>query len=59
MQNGAISVECDGGQTYSANHVIVTVSLGVLKENYKEMFEDISLPEEKIAAIEVGKIFCR
>lgn len=50
-----IDVKCDDGSQYSAQHVIVTVSLGVLKQNYQTLFGDgLELPQEKIATIRVS-----
>lgn len=57
-----VQVVCENGQTFEADHVIVTVSLGVLKEHAKTMF-DPTLPEKKLSAIDdlgfgiVNKIF--
>lgn len=51
---GQITVTTENGQVYKANHVILTVSLGVLKENYKSLFNPV-LSDEKINAIEVYK----
>ncbi|XP_038220441.1 spermine oxidase-like isoform X3 [Zerene cesonia] len=48
---GNVIVQCEGGQTYTARHVIVTVSLGVLKERHEKMFEP-ALPIEKTTAID-------
>ncbi|XKL59615.1 hypothetical protein PGB90_000631 [Kerria lacca] len=65
MVDNMIHVECDNDTIYLANHVIITVSLGVLKKKYKKLFEEIPLPEEKILAIEnlgigtVNKIFLK
>ncbi|XP_047522367.1 spermine oxidase-like [Pieris napi] len=56
-----VRVVCADGSTYTARHVIVTVSLGVLKERYETLFKP-GLPREKVEAIEktsigaVGKI---
>lgn len=46
-------VICSDGTSYSADHVIITVSLGVLKECVKTMF-DPPLPEYKFRAIDVS-----
>lgn len=46
-----VMVECENGEMFYANHVIVTVSLGVLKAAYDRMF-DPPLPEEKVGAID-------
>lgn len=57
-----LNVKCQDGSSFDADHCIVTVSLGVLKENYKTMF-DPQLPLMKCNAIEglsigtVDKIF--
>ena len=48
-----VVVECSDGSVYVAQHVIVTVSLGVLKERADSMFEP-ALPEEKLNAIKVS-----
>lgn len=60
-----VMVDCQDGSSFSADHVILTVSLGVLKEQYKHLFENIHLPDTKVEAIEVYKtsvelfLFCR
>ncbi|CAH0602422.1 unnamed protein product [Chrysodeixis includens] len=46
-----VVVTCKDGSTYRAKNVIVTVSLGVLKERHSSIFTP-SLPKEKITAIE-------
>jgi len=48
-----VVVKCSDGSVYVAQHVIVTVSLGVLKERADSMFEP-ALPEEKLNAIKVS-----
>jgi len=48
-----VIVICSDGSVYAAQHVIVTVSLGVLKERAESMFEP-ALPEEKLNAIKVS-----
>lgn len=46
-----VCVECENGELFYADHVIVTVSVGVLKCAYKRMFNP-PLPDEKQHAIE-------
>uniref|UniRef100_A0A3B3YVT5 Peroxisomal N(1)-acetyl-spermine/spermidine oxidase n=1 Tax=Poecilia mexicana TaxID=48701 RepID=A0A3B3YVT5_9TELE len=46
-----ILVECEDEEWIPADHVIVTTSLGVLKQNHEAMFSP-SLPEDKVLAIE-------
>lgn len=48
---GQAEVVCKNGKRYTADHVVVTCSLGHLKANYKQMF-DPQLPESKAGAIE-------
>ncbi|MBZ3880574.1 Spermine oxidase [Sciurus carolinensis] len=45
-----VMVECEDCEVIPADHVIVTVSLGVLKRQYTSFFQP-SLPTEKVAAI--------
>lgn len=45
-----VCVECENGDIYYADHVIVTVSLGVLKANCDRMFHP-ALPQKKLDAI--------
>ncbi|CAH2083421.1 unnamed protein product [Euphydryas editha] len=58
---GQVEVICKDGDVYKANNVIVTVSLGVLKERYSSLFSP-PLPNEKVNSIDkisiglVGKI---
>ncbi|KAK7578114.1 hypothetical protein V9T40_010319 [Parthenolecanium corni] len=65
LNDDLVRVECEDGDSYLANHVILTVSLGVLREKYQEMFDGISLPEKKILALNnfgfstVNKIFIK
>ncbi|KAI5636667.1 flavin containing amine oxidoreductase domain-containing protein [Phthorimaea operculella] len=53
-----VKVTTKDGTVYEANNVIVTISLGVLKDKYKTLFSP-ALPQEKVTAIEkiqMGKI---
>ncbi|XP_026276870.1 spermine oxidase [Frankliniella occidentalis] len=63
--NGApVSVYCQDGSQYDTDHVIVTISLGVLKEQAPQLFSP-SLPRPKLDAINglsigaVDKIFLK
>lgn len=49
--DGMVKVECEDGSNYSANHVICTVSLGVLKERHWKLFEPL-LPQYKVDSID-------
>ncbi|XP_026325697.1 probable polyamine oxidase 5 [Hyposmocoma kahamanoa] len=49
--NGTVKVITKDGAVYTADSVIITVSVGVLKESYKTLFTP-KLPAKKIAAIE-------
>uniref|UniRef100_UPI00358F0DD8 peroxisomal N(1)-acetyl-spermine/spermidine oxidase isoform X2 n=1 Tax=Myxine glutinosa TaxID=7769 RepID=UPI00358F0DD8 len=57
-----VRVTCEGGESFFADHVIVTVPLGYLKNHHSTMFEP-SLPTSKVEALEnlgfgtVNKIF--
>ncbi|KAK7111138.1 peroxisomal N(1)-acetyl-spermine/spermidine oxidase-like isoform X2 [Littorina saxatilis] len=61
-EKSTVEVRCKNGQTYTADHVVITCPLGHLKANYKNMFEP-ELPESKAGAIErtgfgrVAKLF--
>lgn len=46
-----IKVECADGSEYTADHLICTVSLGVLKKHFLNLFEPM-LPRYKIDSIE-------
>ncbi|XP_055071808.2 spermine oxidase isoform X2 [Misgurnus anguillicaudatus] len=46
-----VQIICENGQSFEADHVIVTVSLGALKDKATTMFEP-SLPKNKLNAIE-------
>ncbi|NXL51193.1 PAOX oxidase, partial [Podilymbus podiceps] len=45
-----VRVECEDGDTFLADHVIVTVPLGFLKERHQDFFQP-PLPERKVEAI--------
>uniref|UniRef100_A0A0B6ZE42 Amine oxidase domain-containing protein n=1 Tax=Arion vulgaris TaxID=1028688 RepID=A0A0B6ZE42_9EUPU len=45
-----VCVECENGDIYYADHVIVTISLGVLKATCDKMFKP-ALPQKKMHAI--------
>ena len=46
-----VQVICENGKCFDADHVIVTVPLGVLKLSHRTLFNP-SLPREKVQAIE-------
>ncbi|UYV68836.1 PAOX [Cordylochernes scorpioides] len=48
--NDHITVSCTNGATFSTNHVIVTIPLGVLKSCHEDLFHP-HLPEDKVEAI--------
>ncbi|KAG1661441.1 Peroxisomal N(1)-acetyl-spermine/spermidine oxidase [Nymphon striatum] len=62
--DSVVNVETAECENYDADHVIVTVPLGVLKANHSELFHP-NLPKEKINAIEqlgfgtVNKIYLK
>lgn len=39
--NGLITIDCVDGSSFSADHVICTVSLGVLKERHMQLFDPL------------------
>ncbi|KAM6330186.1 peroxisomal N(1)-acetyl-spermine/spermidine oxidase [Podargus strigoides] len=45
-----VRVECEDGDTFLADHVIITVPLGFLKEHHQDFFQP-PLPERKAEAI--------
>ena len=47
----AVRVECEDEEWLAADHVVVTASLGVLKDRHEALFSP-PLPEEKVLAIE-------
>lgn len=49
--DGLIKIKCSDGSNFIANHLICTISLGVLKKCHLHLFEPI-LPTWKIAAID-------
>ncbi|XP_061397059.1 spermine oxidase-like [Musca vetustissima] len=63
LGNGKVIVRCcNGSQEYEADHVIITVSLGVLKDKLESMFHPPLPMQKKLAIVglgygSVGKIF--
>ncbi|XP_065360197.1 spermine oxidase [Calliphora vicina] len=55
LQENQIKIHCFNGQVITADHVICTTSLGVLKHNHSTLFTP-SLPRQKITAIEGLKL---
>jgi len=53
-QGSSVVVECSNGRTIYADHVIITVSVGVLREMRTKLFENLPLPELKIRSINVS-----
>lgn len=53
-EDGEVVVRCGDGSSYRADHVIVTVSLGVLKKHGAEMFNP-PLPQNKTDGIRVRR----
>lgn len=51
LRNNSVEVRCKDGTEYSSDFVVFTPSLGVLKHNYKEMFNP-KLNDQKKNAIE-------
>ena len=52
LKDGKVIIKTTDGDTYYADHVIVTIPLGVLKEKYNTLFHP-PLPEKKIKTIQV------
>lgn len=50
-ESGRARVQCTDGSQYTADHVIVTVSLGVLKASHTTLFQP-ALPSRKVSAIQ-------
>lgn len=50
-QGYPVYVECEDCEFIPADHVIITVSLGILKKSHKALFNP-GLPEDKVMAIE-------
>lgn len=62
--DAVVTVTCEDGRTFRCSHVIMTASVGFLKENLETFFRP-ALPEEKLNAIRtfpygnVNKIFLK
>ncbi|XP_050072894.1 peroxisomal N(1)-acetyl-spermine/spermidine oxidase-like [Anopheles maculipalpis] len=56
--DGDVIVKAEDGTVYEADHVIVTVSLGVLKENYRTMFTPAlpTLNQDAITGLYFGTV---
>ena len=52
LPEAKVIVECSDGASYTADHAIVTVSLGVLKEKAQSLFSP-SLPTQNLNTIKV------
>ena len=52
LPEAKVVVECSDGTVYTADHAIVTVSLGVLKDKAQSLFCP-ALPPQKLNAIKV------
>lgn len=52
-KGGPVVVECKDGSEYHGERAIITVSLGVLKEQAHRLFSP-GLPEKKLNAINVS-----
>ena len=52
LPEAKVMVECSDGTWYTADHAIVTVSLGVLKDKAQSLFCP-ALPTQKLNAIKV------
>jgi len=53
-QDSSVMVECSNGRRIRADHVIITVSVGVLREIHAKLFENMPIPEMKIHSINVS-----
>lgn len=56
--DGYVKLYCSDLSTYEADHVILTVSLGVLKANHKNLFNPNlpALKQNAIEGLEIGTI---
>jgi Monoamine oxidase len=52
LPEAKVMVECSDGSSYTADHAIVTVSLGVLKDKAQSLFSP-ALPPQKLNVIKV------
>ena len=56
LENGKAIVHTTNGKIYCADHVIVTIPLGVLKEKYNTLFKP-PLPKQRIKQIKVSSFY--
>lgn len=56
--SAAIRISCDDGTSYTADHLICTVSLGVLKERHLSLFEPHLSPKkiDSINGLSIGTV---
>lgn len=57
INNAGVTVECTDGSSYNADHAIVTVSLGALKNLSKNFIPELPAPKQNaIEAMSIGTV---